>query len=129
MEISSCEGITADCRAEVYAKYLGLELTSDGKVVRSEDFNARARSWLGGMSHHYLRCTRVLKCLRLCAESDLASAFFAALEQIDADGLVRNARTLQFWEEAVRERCSPARRSRNAQISTRASAFVHDLSG
>ena len=27
----------------------------------------------------------------------------AAFEQIDADGLVRNARTLQFWEEAVRE--------------------------
>lgn len=90
---------------QVFMHFLGLELDESGKVLRGKNFDERAKEWLNvsmlGLNHNFLRCTRVLSCLRLSGEEELAKAFFRALEQIHKDGLMKNDRTMAFWREAA----------------------------
>merc|ERR1719235_2097635 len=54
-----------------------------------------------GLNHNFLRCTRIIHCLRLSGEDELAKDFFKALERLHNDGLMRNPQTLKFWREAA----------------------------
>jgi hypothetical protein len=86
---------------EIYAEFLGF-VTIFGRLQRGPDFPSRAENWLrGSMNHNFLRCTRVLKCLWLCGETELARSFLAELEQLAKDGLMRNKKTLEFWRDAL----------------------------
>jgi hypothetical protein len=86
---------------DIYAEFLGFE-TIFGRLQRGLCFKERAENWLQGpMNHNFLRCTRVLKCLWLCGETELARAFLGVLEELAQDGLVRNKRTLEFWRDAL----------------------------
>jgi hypothetical protein len=86
---------------DIYAGFLGFE-TTVGRLQRSPDFKERAANWLqGAMNHNFLRCTRVLKCLWLCGERELAHEFRGVLLELAKDGLMRNKRTLEFWLTAI----------------------------
>jgi hypothetical protein len=118
------EQIRANLRKsfKVFLAFLGLELANGGGVSRGKDFEERARNWLDvsmlGLNHNFLRCTRVLHCLRLAGHDDLAQDFFKALEQIHKDGLMRNTQTMAFWREAAIGKLQTASEQESRKLPT-----------
>lgn len=90
----------------VFLRFLGLLYDEETKsVFRTEVFMKKAKNWLKasttGPNHNWLRCSRVLHCLKLLGELEKRDAFYEALEQIYVDGLIseRFKSTLKHWQD------------------------------
>eukprot|EP00929_Paragymnodinium_shiwhaense_P053915 TRINITY_DN27028_c0_g1_i1.p1 TRINITY_DN27028_c0_g1~~TRINITY_DN27028_c0_g1_i1.p1 ORF type:complete len:115 (-),score=24.29 TRINITY_DN27028_c0_g1_i1:103-447(-) len=90
---------------DVYCKFLGFRYDEAAKeCVRTDEFQLKARNWLSagfGPNHNWLRCSRVLHCLRLVEETERRDAFYFALEKVYEEGLIgaEFANTVQFWQK------------------------------
>lgn len=90
----------------MFMNFLGLRYDEETKsIARNDDFMKKAKNWLRasttGPNHNWLRCSRVLHCLKLLGEFERRDAFYNALEQIYVDGLInsRFKSTIKHWQE------------------------------
>jgi hypothetical protein len=71
------------------------------QVVRSADFDEKARSWLTPYNHNFLRITRILLCLKELGLGRWADALFRCLEEIYRAHPEIGAETFHYWRNAV----------------------------
>jgi hypothetical protein len=69
------------------------------RIVRSARWTERSQEWLHTGNHNLLRLTRMIRCLALVGEAELATALYAALRQ-ECEGRV-SAVTVEYWKEAT----------------------------
>merc|ERR1711976_949695 len=76
------------------------------RCIRAENFGQKQHLvWMCGHSgpnQNWLRCTRVLRCLRLLGEEERCVAFFNALKNIYDEGIMFGSSaktTMSFWQE------------------------------
>jgi hypothetical protein len=85
--------------------FFGFELSRDNglyRVTPTAMVERRAADWLTLQNHNYLRLTRILRCLMLIGEPEIARACHDALERLfETHGDVIGERTRRFWREAV----------------------------
>jgi hypothetical protein len=61
-------------------------------------------SWVAKNNHNYLRITRILKCLMLFGQEDLAKGFlFALINLSNTDKRIIGRKTYEYWMKAVYE--------------------------
>lgn len=80
--------------------FYGLQLSSGPpiRVVEASTFSHRARSWVTGGNHNYIRISRILRslqCLGLAAQAEAFLAFLDNLALARPDAI--DPRTLQYW--------------------------------
>ena len=86
---------------DVMLGFYGLARDGD-RIVRGANFAERARNWLAGPNHNFLRLTRILKSLVLLGFGAEARALLACLEEVhDSHGPIIGNRTMAFWRRAV----------------------------
>ena len=69
------------------------------RIVRSARWKERSQEWLHAGNHNLLRLTRMIRCLALIGEAELATALYAAL-RLECEGRV-SAVTIEYWKEAT----------------------------
>jgi len=89
------------------AHFYGFEVNHADEhttVVPATYFKDRAANWLHARNHNLLRITRILKCLTLLGQADLARAFFAALETLYRSkiGDEIGETSFGYWKNALR---------------------------
>merc|ERR1712032_1396364 len=91
---------------DVFCSFLGFRYDADHRcIARTTDFEQRADNWLSytvlSPNHNWLRCSRVLHCMWLLGDLDRRDAFYDALEQVYADGLIpsRFEDTVKYWQQ------------------------------
>lgn len=115
---------------DLFSNFLGLCYNEEsGCVERGPDFSSKAQNWLAASvmspNHNWLRCSRVLHCLRLLGDTKRRDAFYNALEQIYVDGLIcsRFEETVRYWQQYGGIECRPIPSQENilSPISTKSS--------
>lgn len=85
-------------------RYYGFTYAPDAtSIERASDFEARS-GWLYPSNHHYLKITRILKCLMLLDFEDVAHMFFSALREVyGTHRMYIGPVTYKFWRNTVGE--------------------------
>jgi len=91
---------------DVFCSFLGFHYDADRRCIeRTPDFEQRAANWLSwtvlSPNHNWLRCSRVLHCMRLLGDIARRDALYDALEQVYAEGLIssRFEQTVKYWQQ------------------------------
>ena len=86
--------------------FYGFVMVTDGSVIRivkSEWFEQKSRTWLTQYNHNFLRITRILKSLVLLGCDGYATAFLDVLEEVYSDNSrIIGEKSLSYWRNAVK---------------------------
>ena len=83
-------------------RFLGLTLTHDGKVIRGDNFAARAPDVWAAPNHNWLRITRILRSLTLLGLETQARALYDRLsEMYSGRKYPIRGDTFCYWTAAV----------------------------
>jgi len=83
----------------IFARFLGLDLTTDGRVEKAVWFEQCAVLWKH-QNHNWWRITRVLTSLGLLGLESTADAFFQCLKKLHEEEGYVSDHTFSFWREA-----------------------------
>jgi hypothetical protein len=82
--------------------FLGLALTTDGRVVAGPNLAARTADIWSYPNHNWLRISRILRSLHLLGLDAHARAFYACLKDFrDSGKFPISAETFGYWTAAV----------------------------
>ena len=89
------------------ARFYGFDVThadEHSTVVPAANFNEQTANWLHARNHNLLRITRILKCLTILGQPELARAFFNALDLLykSKSGIEIGETTFLYWKNALR---------------------------
>jgi len=91
---------------DVFLMFLGFRYDTDSRSIeRTPSFSQKARNWLtytvSSPNHNWLRCSRVLSCLRIVGHIARRDAFYKALEELYVEGLIpsRFQDTVKYWQQ------------------------------
>ncbi|OOR98454.1 hypothetical protein B0187_08385 [Haemophilus paracuniculus] len=86
---------------EMMLNFWGLTF-ENGQIFPKEDLNSRTHFWLRSYNHNQLRITRVIKCLSLLGQKDLAKLFQQAVISIGREkGKIEEKRFID-WQQAIK---------------------------
>ncbi len=87
--------------------FYGFEYPADGedasekKLVQAPHHNDATRRWVMRFNHNHLRCTRIIRSLRVLGLEKEARDFFEALENVFEKSGRISGRSMDFWRRAM----------------------------